>query len=150
MSDRVPKALLFSGAGLTALLLVYAALSRPGYFTSQTYLGGLILLEFLIAALWFYKRVFFPVIIVAFLLAGVDLPVGTVWTGARWLFLAVGAVAGTLIVLKDRRHHYGLFQAIAAFAVLTAFVSATVSRYPNVALLKVLSMFLLFLYASTG
>lgn len=58
MSDRIPKAVLFSGAGLAALLLIYAALSRPGYFTSQTYLGGLILLEFLIAAVWFYDRVF--------------------------------------------------------------------------------------------
>lgn len=83
---------------------------------------------------------FLPVIIVAFLLAGVDLPVGTVWTGARWLFLAVGAVVGTLIVLKGRRHHYGLFHAIAAFSVLTALISATVSKYPNVASLKVLSI----------
>jgi O-antigen ligase len=150
MSDRIPKVVLFSGAGLAALLLAFAAVSRPWYFTSQTYLGGLILLEFLLAAVWLYRRVFFPVIILAFLLAGVNIPVGTVWTGARWLFLAVGAVAGVLIVLKDRRHHYGLFHAIASFAILTSLVSATVSRYPNVALLKVLSIFLLFVYGGTG
>lgn len=150
MIERIPKAVLFVGAGLSALLLVYAAMSRPGYFTSQTYLGGLVLLEFLLAAVWLYRRVFFPVVILAFLLAGVDLPVGSFWTSARWLFLAVGAVAGTLIVVKDRRQHYGLFHAVAAFAILTALVSATVSRYPNVALLKVLSLLLLFLYGGTG
>jgi len=150
MSERITKGVLFCGAGLAALLLAFAALSRPWYFTSQKYLGGLILLEFLIAAVWFYQRIFLPVILMAFLLAGVDLPVGTVWAEARWLFLTVGAVAGVLIVLKDRRHHYGLFHAVAAFAVLTALVSATVSRYPNVALLKVLSLLLLFLYSGTG
>jgi O-antigen ligase len=69
---------------------------------------------------------------------------------ARWLFLAVGALAGTFIVLKDRRYHFGLFHAVAGFVVLTALMSATVSRYPDVALLKVLSIFLLFLYAGTG
>ena len=150
MTDGIPKFLLIAGAGFTALVLAFFAFSRPWYFTSQTYLGGLILLEFLIAAVWFYRRVFFPVVIVAFLLAGVDLPVGAVWTAARWLFLAVGALAGTFIVLKERRYHFGAFHAVACFAVLTALMSATVSRYPNVALLKVLSLFLLLLYCGTG
>lgn len=150
MTDRLPKFLLVAGAGFAALVLAFFAFSRPWYFTSQTYLGGLILIEFLLAAVWFYRRVFFPVVIVAFLLAGVDLPVGAVWTAARWLFLAAGALAGTFIVLKDRRHHFGAFHAVACFVVLTALMSATVSRYPGVALLKVLSMFLLFLYGGTG
>lgn len=150
MNESISKVLLVAGTGFAAIVLAYLAFSRPWYFTSQTYLGGLILIEFLIAAVWFYQRVFFPVIIVAFLLAGVDLPVGAVWIAARWLFLAVGALAGTFIVLKDRRHHFGAFHAVACFVVLTALMSATVSRYPDVALLKVLSIFLLFLYASTG
>ena len=150
MSDGIPKFLLVAGAGFAALVLAFVAFYRPGYFTSQAYLGGLILLEFLIAAVWFYRRVYFPVVIVAFLLAGVDLPVGAVWTVDRWLFLAVGALAGTFIVLKDRRYHFGAFHAVACFAVLTALMSATVSRYPDVALLKVLSLFLLLLYCGTG
>jgi len=150
MAEGMTKFLLVAGAGCAALVLAFFAFSRPWYFTSQTYLGGLILLEFLIAAVWFYRRVFFPVVIVAFLLAGVDLPVGAVWTAARWLFLAVGALAGTFIVLKNRQHHFGAFHAVACFAVLTALMSATVSRYPNVALLKVLSLFLLLLYCGTG
>lgn len=151
VTERLPKGVLISAAILGLLILAYAALSRPWYFTSQSYLGGLMLFEFLIAAVWMYRRVFFPVVVVAFLFAGVDLPVGTaVWTAARWVFLAVGASVGFFIVLKDRGYRFGLFHALAFFTVLTALVSAAVSRYPDVALLKVLSLFLLFLYASTG
>lgn len=150
MSERIPKSVLIAGVMLAPLVLVYIAYSRPWYFTSQMYLGGLILLEFLVAAIWMYRRLFFPVIIVAFLLAGVNLPVGAVWTAARWLFLAVGALFGLFIVIKERHYHFGLFHFVAGFAVLTALLSATVSRYPNVTLLKVLSLLLLFLYAATG
>ena len=150
MTERLPKSVLVGGAILALVVLAYAAFSRPGYFTSQSYLGGLVLLEFLIAALWLYRRVFFPVVILAFLLAGLDLPVGTAWTAARWVFLTVGAFGGLFIILKERGHRFGLFHAVAAFAVMTALVSAAVSRYPGVALLKVLSLFLLFLYGATG
>lgn len=150
MIERIPKSVLVAGAVLASLVLAYAAFRRPGYFTSQTYLGGLLLLELLIVAVWMYRRVFFAVVIVAFLLAGVDLPVGAFWTTGRWAFLSVGALAGSIIMLKERGHRFTSFHAIAGFAVLTALVSAAVSRYPDVALLKVLSLFLLFLYAGTG
>ncbi|HTS04199.1 MAG TPA: O-antigen ligase family protein [Candidatus Eisenbacteria bacterium] len=150
MSQRITKGFLVASALTAPLLLAYMAYSRPFYFTSQRYLGGLILLEFLIAAVWMYRRIFFPVVILAFLLAGVDLPVGAVWTAARWLFLAVGALCGLFIVVKEHRYYFGLFHLTAAFAVLAALLSATESRYPDVALLKVLSLFLLFLYAGTG
>lgn len=150
MNPRISSGVLVASAITAPLLLAYMAYSRPWYFTSQTYLGGLILLELLIAAVWMYRRVFFPVVILAFLLAGVNLPVGAVWTAARWLFLAVGAFCGLFIVIKERRYQFGLFHFTAAFAVLTALLSATVSRYPNVALLKVLSLLLLFLYGATG
>ncbi len=150
MTEGVSKSILLGGVLFAPILLAYVAYSRPSYFTNQTYLGGLILLEFLVAAVWMYRRVFFPVVIVSFLLAGANLSVGTVWTSARWLFLGVGAVFGFFIVLKERRYPFGLFHITALFAVLTALLSATVSRYPSVALLKVLSFFLLFLYAATG
>ena len=132
------------------MVLAYLAYSRPGYFTSQTYLGGLLLLELLAAAVWMYRRVFFPIVIVTFLLAGVDLPVGSVWTMARWMILGVGALVGSIIMLKDRRYHFGLFHALALFAVLAALVSAAVSRYTSLSFLKVLSLLLLFVYAGTG
>ncbi len=64
------KVVLAVGAICGVLGVVYFAYSRPGYFTSQTYLGGLLLLEFLAVAVWFYRRAFFPLVIVTFLLPG--------------------------------------------------------------------------------
>ncbi len=149
MTERIPKILVAGVAILVPLWLAYLAYSRPGYFTSQACLGVL-LLEFLAAAVWMYRRFFFPVLLMAFLFAGLNLPVGAAWTALRWLFLAVGALVGALIMLKDRGHHFGLFHTLASFAILTALISASVSRYPNVALLKALSLFLLFVYGGTG
>jgi len=89
-------------------------------------------------------------LLTAFLFAGINLPVGGGWGAARWLFLAVGAGAGSLIVLKERRYHFGPTHVLAGFAVLTTVISASVSHYPSVAFLKALSLFLLFLYGCTG
>ena len=150
MTERNPKSIYIAFFVLSPLGLAYLAYSRPGYFTSPTYLGGVLLLEFLAAAVWMYRRVFFPLVIVAFILAGVDLPVGHFWTALRWLFLCVGALVGAFIMLKERSHHFGLFHIVAMFAVLATFVSAAVSQFPQVAFLKALSFALLFLYGATG
>jgi O-antigen ligase len=150
VTERIPKSVVLASIVVGALALVYFAYSRPGYFTSQTYTGGLLLLEVLAAALWMYRRVFFPLIVVTFLLAGMDLPIGSIWTSARWLVLGVGATVGLAIFVRDRRFSFGLFHVIALFAVLAALVSAAVSRYTSVSFSKVLSLFLLFLYAGTG
>jgi len=132
------------------LLLLLFAMTRPEYFTSQMYLAGLLGLECLVAAVWLYKRAFFPVFIVTFLLAGMDLPVGSAFRLGRWVILGAGAVVGTVMMLKERRHHFGYFHALALFAVLAATVSAAVSRYRFQSSMKVLSLALLFLYAATG
>jgi hypothetical protein len=150
VTERIPKYALVSGFALGVLFLAYLAYSRPGYFTSQTYIAGLLLLQLLFVAVFFFRRIFFPLVLVSFLFAGVDLPVGSGWTTARWIFLGVGAGVGLIMVLKERGLHYGLFHAIAFFAVLAAMTSAAVSRYPSVALLKGLSLLLLFVYAGTG
>jgi len=150
LTERVPKIAFVAVALFGALVLAYFAYRNPGYFTNQSALVNVLLLEFLAVAIWLYRRVFFPIIIVTFLLAGVDLPVGSVWTAARWGVLAVGAAVGALIMLKERRSHFGLFHALAFFAVLSACVSAAVSRYTSLSFLKVLSLLLLFIYASTG
>jgi hypothetical protein len=148
--ERIPKSVLIAAVVLGPLVLAYFAYARPWYFTSEAYLGGLVLLELVAAAVWMYRRVFFPLVIVTFLLAGVNLPVGEVWTSARWLVLGVGAAVGSAIMLKERRYRFGLFHLVALSAVLTALVSATVSRYTAVSLMKVLSLLLLFVYAGTG
>jgi O-antigen ligase len=150
MTEPMRRIALIAAAVLGPLLLTYLAYSQPGYFTSEQYLGGLLLLEFLAVAVWMYRKVFFPLIIVAFLLAGVDLPVGRVWAAARWVFLCVGAVVGAVIVFRERRHHFGAFHIVALFAILATLVSAAVSQFPSVTLLKALSVLLLFLYGSTG
>lgn len=150
MTERLPKSMLVGGIVLASLVLAYAAFSRPWYFTDKNNLGGIVLLELLLAAVWLYRSVFFPAVIVSFLLAGVDLPVGAFWTQARWAFLVVGAFAGFFLMLRYRGHRFGFFHAMALLSVLTALVSAVVSHYPNVVLLKALSLFLLFLYAGTG
>jgi O-antigen ligase len=150
MPDRIPKSVIIAASVLGLMALAYLAYSRPGYFTSQTYLGGILLIECLAAAVWMYRRVFFPLIMVAFLLAGVDLPVGAFWAILRWVFLAVGALAGTFLMFRERSHHFGLFHIVATFAILSALASAAVSQFPQVALLKALSLLLLFVYGGTG
>ena len=84
MDNRGLKVGIVAAAVVGAALLAYFASTRPGFFSSTTYLGGLLGLELLAAAVWLYRRAFFAIVIVTFLLAGVDLPVGGVWTMARW------------------------------------------------------------------
>ncbi len=151
MIDRIPKATLIALV-LVLLLPAFALLaySRPGYFINPTYVGGVALVECLFGAIFLYRRVFFPVVIVSFLLAGMNLPVGGAWIAIRWLVLGAGALVGSFIMLKERRHRFGLFHAMAVFAVLAAMVSAAVSRYQGLAFLKAVSLLLLFIYAGTG
>ena len=150
MTERIPKAVLVGGAILAPLFLAFLAYSQPGYFTSEVYLSGLIFLIFIFGAIRMYREVFFPVVLVAFLLAGTGLSLGGGWTVARWVVLGIGALVGCLIMVNDRSHHFGLFHAVALFAALAALVSAAVSRYPTFAVLKALSVFLLFVYSATG
>ena len=150
MNDRTPKIIAVAAMAAGVLVLLLVATTRPEYFTSQRYLTALLAAECLIAAVWLYKRAFFPVFIATFLLAGLDLPIASAGTIGRWLVLGLGAVVGTVIMLKERRLRLGSFHALALFSVLAGMVSAAVSRYTLQSSMKVLSLFLLFLYASTG
>ena len=150
MTEQIPRGVLIGGAVLAPVFLVLLALSRPWYFTSETYLGGLLFLEFLVAAVWMFRQTFFPLVLIAFLFAGLNLAVGGFWTQGRWVFLGVGALVGSIIVIKDRRFSFGVFHLLALFAVLAALVSAAASHYPGFALLKALSLLLVFIYAATG
>ena len=150
MAERIPKNLIWACAAVLPFVLALFAYLRPGYFTSEIYIGGLLLLEFLIFALWKYRQVFFTVVLVAFLFAGTGAPGGGMWTAGRWVFLAAGAWAGIILMLKERAHNFGLFHALASLAGLAALISAAVSRYPTFAVLKALSVLLLFIYAATG
>lgn len=150
MDNRVSKLILPIAGVATALFLVYLAFSHPGYLTSLTYIGGLLFLELLVVALWLYRRVFFALTIVVFLLAGVDLPVGSAWNSLRWAVLALGALGGFAIVLKERRYSFGMFDVLAFLALLAALMSAAVSQYSGFSFFKVTSLILLFVYGATG
>jgi O-antigen ligase len=141
-------ALAVSGFGL---ILLYELARRPGYFANSTYLGAIVAVEVVLACLWRFETVFFPVTMGCFLLAATDLPFAGESFTIRWLFLGVGALAGAVIWIRSiRPKHFAVFHLVALFCVLAALASASTSSTHMIALLKVGSLFLLFLYASTG
>ncbi|HTS35727.1 MAG TPA: O-antigen ligase family protein [Candidatus Solibacter sp.] len=150
MTERIPRIVLVAGAIAVPIVLVLFAYLRPGYVTSELYVGGLLFVEFMIAAIWMFREVFFPLVLMAFLFSGLNLHVGSFWTVLRWVILAIGALVGIIVMLRDGRYRLRLFHFVALFAVLAALVSAAVSRYPSFAALKALSLFLLFVYCATG
>jgi O-antigen ligase len=150
MTDRIPKMFLVLLGGSGATVLAMLAYARPGYFTAQSYAEWLLLLEFLVFAIWMYRPVFFPTVLATFLFAGIDVPFQGVWNAGRWAFLGLGALVGWTLILKDRRFKFGLFHGIAFLAILGALVSCMESRHAGLSGLKVLSLLLLFVYTATG
>ncbi|MFZ0317839.1 MAG: O-antigen ligase family protein [Candidatus Sulfotelmatobacter sp.] len=133
------------------LILLFELERRPGYFANSTYLGAIIAIEIVLACLWRFETVFFPVTMYCFLAAATALPFAVESWTVRWLFLAAGGLAGSVIWIRSiRPKHFGVFHLVALFCVLAALASASTSGSPVTALLKVGSLFLLFLYAATG
>src|SRR5256885_9420331 len=132
------------------VLLGFILCVRPQYLGNPQFLGGVIATQILLFSLARYKESFFVVLMGAFLWAGVDLPLSGSWLQGRWIVLAIGALAGLAIYMRDPNHRFGLIHLLAFSCVLSAVVSASVSAYPQEALLKSLSLFLLFLYGATG
>lgn len=130
--------------------VIYFLLYRTAYLTDARFLGALIFLEFLLACIWEYRRRFFPILILTFLWAGSAVPLQEEWAAGRWVFLAIGAVAGCFLYLEQRDHRFRVVHLLSMFCVLAATVSAFVSSAPITALLKSGSLLLLFLYAATG
>jgi hypothetical protein len=131
-------------------LALYVAFFRPGYFSDPRFLGGLVFLQLLAAILVKYRTMFFPVLMVVFLLAGTGMPAHDLWTSIRWFLLGAGALAGFVLWHRNPHRPIGIFHVVAFGCVLTALVSALVSAHPEVALLKGASLFLLFLYGASG
>lgn len=124
--------------------------SHPRYFNNVSYLSMLLMLEVVLVSLWHYEKIFFPLLMMFFFWAGMDLPFSSVGMTARWFVLVAAATAGFVMWMRDRRHTYGAFHLVALFCVAAALVSALVSSDPETSVLKVLSLFLLFLYGATG
>jgi O-antigen ligase len=134
------------GLGL-ALYLVYSHLQ---YFRDVSLLGGVLFLEVIIASLWNYGQRFFVLLMITFVWAGMHVPLQSAWTAGRWVVLSAGAVVGYIVWTKNPRRPSGLLHLIAFFCICTAFVSATVSPFIQMASLKALSLLLLFLYCVAG
>lgn len=122
----------------------------PGYLTDVQYVGGIILLEVLAAVIWNYRQRFVPILVVAFLGAGLYTPLEPAFSTMRWVVLAVGAFAGIVFYLHERGHWFGLFHGVALSCVLSSIASSAVSNFPEVAYLKAASLSLLFVYGMTG
>lgn len=135
---------------LVCLYALYEVASNPGSLNGSSYLTAAIFLEILVVVLWDYRRRFFPFLVVVFLVAGMDLPLEGPATSARWIVLAVGAMAGIVIYLRDRDHFFGTFHLAALFCVVAALVSAMASSLPGMALMKAGSLLLVFLYGASG
>jgi len=138
--------------GVLGLLAIFLLVARaPDLFANTTYLGAILALQIVLVSLSHFEEVFFPLLMGAFLWAGSSLPFYGTGNSVRWLFLAVGALAGFVIWIKSSRsQHFRAFHLIALFCVISAMVSAMVSEVPRTSLLKVASLFLLFMYASSG
>ena len=148
MREGVLRPVLFWGFPLLAIaFLVYA---RPGLFRDPLTLGGLILIEIVLAGLWHYRKIYFPLMLITFMLAGVAFPLEGAALTARWLVLGAGAIAGAALWLRGRHQSLGALHFAAFSCVPAAAASAIESNDPTTSLLKVFSLFLLFLYCATG
>jgi len=149
----VDRALRIAVAGLPVILvvaLIILARSLPSYFNNQQYLAGFIFLQILLVCLWSYERLFFPFLMIAFLWAGMDVPMTQPWTMGRWVVLGAGAFVGFVRALRMGLQRFHLFHLAALFCVGSALVSAMVSVVPQFSLMKAFSLFLLFMYAAWG
>jgi O-antigen ligase len=148
MNSLKPSQWVAIGLGLSlALYFVYFHLQS---FGDISFLGGIVLLEIIIASLWKYEQRFFSLLIITFIWAGIDAPFRSTWSAVRWVVLFAGAVVGFVIWTRNLRRPFGSLHLIAFFCVCAAFVSATVSQYVRMASLKASSLALLFLYCASG
>ena len=84
--------------GLIAFLVLFFSMEhRPGLFANTSYLGAILAIELVLACLWRFETIFFPATMWCFLSAATALPFGKESFTVRWLFLAVGALAGSVI-----------------------------------------------------
>ncbi len=144
------KPLQWAGIVLGLSLVLYLLYSHLQYFGNVSFLSGILLLEIIIVSLWKYDQRFFVLLIIAFVWAGIGVPLEGAWTAGRWVVLFVGAVVGYIVWEKAPRKPFGSLHLIAFFCICAAFVSATVSPFVQMASLKALSLLLLFLYCASG
>ena len=140
----------WTGIGLGGCLALYFLYHHLQYFGDITFLGGILMLELIIACLWKYDQRFLVLVVIAFVGAGTNMPMQSGWMIARWAVLAAGAAVGFILWTRIPRRPFGSLHLIAFFCVCSALVSASVSPLVRTASLKALSLLLLFLYCASG
>ncbi len=138
------------GIALGVVLFVYFVYAHSQYFGNISLLGGILLLEIIIACLWKYDQRFLVLLLITFVWAGLNIPMQGTWTIGRWVVMSAGALVGFMVWMRAPRGSFGSLHLIAFFCISAAFVSATVSRFAPMASLKALSLLLLFLYCGAG
>lgn len=151
MTETLQRIFLPLSFVLGCLFVFYHVISGRASSNGYMYLAALIGLEILLMSVWNFRERFLPILLITFLCAGVGLPfISEACVTARWGVLAAGAMAGFVLYMRDPSHKFGVFHLMALFSVITALVSALVSNYPQIALLKTASLLLVFFYAGTG
>jgi len=145
-----PKPLRWAAIALGLCLALSVVYSHLQFLGNGSFLGGVLLLEIVVVSLWKYDRRFLLLLLIAFLWAGMHVPLQGSWTVARWGVLSAGAVVGYIVWMKAPRRPFASFHLIASFCICAAFVSATVSLWVQMASLKALSLLLLFVYCASG
>ncbi len=135
---------------LCCAVAISVAVLFPGYTTNANLLGMLLFAEIVLVALWNYRPMFFPFLVLVFFFAGTGVPPLGFWNAGRWFVLGAGALAGLVQYLRDQRFRLGGFHLAAFFCVVAALVSCSASVYRQHSLFKVFSFSLLFLYAASG
>ena len=87
MSERVSAFLFPLIVLVSSVCALYAVALRPAYFSNSEGLATLLFIEVLVAAIWNYRARFFPLLLGAFLWAGLALPLcwrGPPGDGSSW------------------------------------------------------------------
>src|SRR5208282_5058451 len=101
------------------------------YFGNISFLGGVLLLEVIVACLWKYEQRFFVLLMITFVWAGMNVPLQGAWTVGRWVVLVAGTVVGFVLWTKSPRASSSSLDLIAFFCVCAAFASAGVSTFES-------------------
>src|SRR5271154_5162992 len=94
------KPLQWVGIVLGSILVLYFIYQYLQYFEDVSFLGGILLLEIIIASLWKYDQRFFVLLMIAFVWAGMNVPLQGAWTSGRWVVLSAGALVGFIVWTK--------------------------------------------------
>lgn len=130
---------------------LFLLLKVPSFLTSNTGLYTVLILSIAVFSLIEYHKVMLPIVVLAFLSAGLDVPFQETAYVGRWIILAIAALFGMIVWARSPyKLHFGAVHLLAAFTVLSTLVAALGAINRQTALLKCLTLFLLFLYLSIG